>query len=74
MAWNGDASKFERPAGVEFMDMSAMMQGAMGGGMGGAAGTLPEGATMDDIKGTQCAACASLTGDAQAQCLAALGC
>lgn len=58
--WNADSGKFTPPSTVTFRDFSAMMQGVQN-----KAGTT---------KDSQCAACASLTGDPLAQCKKALGC
>jgi hypothetical protein len=75
-SWNVDASQFEVPATVEFMDMNQMMQGAMK--------ALPNAATQGAVDASmkagasataqQCAACDQLPDSAKAQCKAALQC
>ena len=57
-SWSVAATSFTPPAGIEFLDASAML----------APGTPGTGSS------DQCAACASLTGDSQAQCLTTLNC
>jgi len=58
--WTADDSMFKLPANIEFKDLSAMM-------------ALPTGAMMP-VEDDKCSACNSLSGDAKAQCLTALGC
>lgn len=60
--WSVDASLFVVPTSITFSDMSAMMQGSAGAGASAGGNAA------------QCQACASLSGSAQAQCKAALGC
>ena len=72
-SWGVDSSIFNLPSGVTFSDLSSMMpQVPTGGGVQGEATGSAGGST--DLKAMQCAACDSLTGDAQAQCKAALIC
>lgn len=63
--WAVDASVFELPTGVEFSDFGAAMQAQMK--------AAQEGGVMSSTS-AQCAQCAALSGDAQAQCKAALQC
>lgn len=63
--WVVDASVFELPAGVEFSDFGAAMQQQIQ--------SAQQGASMSGVS-AQCAQCAALSGDAQAQCKAALQC
>lgn len=58
--WITDTSKFTPPTTITFRDMSAMMENVQ--------------KQMGTTDKSQCGACASLTGDAQAQCKKALGC
>lgn len=61
--WTPDNSMFQRPDGVEFVDMSALIAPSTMPGAKGAGGNS-----------AQCAACNSLTGDSKTQCLSALNC
>ena len=63
--WVVDASVFELPTGVEFSDVGAAMQAQMQ--------AVQEGSAMSNVSAS-CAQCAALSGDAQAQCKAALQC
>ena len=69
--WGVDQAIFVLPQGVEFKDLSAMMQGLTPP----KAGAGVEGGTGVDVKAMQCSYCAQ-AGDADsvAQCKAALGC
>lgn len=62
-SWNKDASKFSVPGNINFIELNA-----------GASGTIETGAPIESGV-PQCAACRNLPdGDAQAACLAVLGC
>lgn len=58
--WSVDESMFQLPSGVEFRDLSLMMQ------------EIPD--AMTDDSQDKCSACDSLSGEAKTQCLTALGC
>lgn len=62
--WSADNSKFTLPAGVEFTDMTKMLQDMQTATPPGAAGTMPAG-SMD-------AMCDSLQEPAKTQCVAAM--
>jgi hypothetical protein len=65
-SWSADASQFELPAGVTFMDMSAMMQGSVGEGNRG---------TMNPpSKSAQCNMCDQAPETQRTQCREALSC
>jgi len=82
-SWSVDATQFELPKDIEFVDMAEMMKGipmmgASGGGVpamdDGAVPTIPStSGGMGDMKAMQCAACEQ-AGESRAECLAALGC
>lgn len=67
--WTPDSSKFTLPAGVTFMDTSAM-------GVPTPSTGVSKPSTGTSVKGSagQCAACGELQGAQKAQCLAALHC
>lgn len=70
-SWSADASAFVTPAGIEFKDMQAMMQGMMPKTN---TGTI-QNSGYSDVKKMQCAACDNApTAEAKAQCKTALGC
>ncbi len=63
--WIVKSSMFKLPANIDFVDLGAMMEGAMPGSDTDANGGF----------GVDCSACDSVpAGDARDQCLAALGC
>ncbi len=65
-SWSKDTSYFDLPSGVEFTDLSAMMNASVG------AGAQTSGAV--DLKAMQCAACESVPAESKAQCKSSLGC
>ena len=82
--WSATETKFTLPAGVNFQDMTAMMQQAKtaapapaaASGTGASAGTSATGAAkVQTYAEQQCAACNSITdAGAKAQCKASFDC